>query len=566
MAGTPPPGPPDAGLDDTLDDSRIWLGIAALAVGVVYLVYLATHTHPAYEGGLFLDIARRLVADQYTLPERIAGYTTDGVPFAYPPLLFYVMAGIVAGTGVDAVTLQLMVPGLVIIATLVPFYYIAHALLGSTRQAGLATVIYGVAPAVLRWHISAGGIVRAPAMLLALTGVYCGLRLFRDGNRRWLMPAMVLFGLTVVAHPHYTAFFGLTYLVWFWAFDRTPRGLGMGGIVAGGGFILAAPWWVTVARLHGPGVFLAASGSHGGLLGGLPRLWGLFVVPIAEADVLSVLFVAVLAGAVTEVLRRRYLIPAWMVLSGYVIGKDRFVFVAGAMLISVLVWSKIYPAVYEARRGSISFPRGLPTGGNDRGRSLPDGGERPPGPAIAVAVTVVLCVTLVGALFAGSALATAHEHSSTLPQTVDSDDRAAMQWLRDSTADNATLLVMGDAAEWYPYYTNRSIVVSPWGLEWTSSERYYDEVELFQRVSTCRHPSCVQLQVGVQNRTSDYVVVPIGEYTVRGQEYWGTTQRVEAFADSERYQLVYQNDGAAVFRTSTVANDAGRGWRYPSPF
>lgn len=56
----------------------------------------------------------------WNLPGQIAGYTESGVPFAYPPLLFYAVAGLVEATSVDLVALELDLPGLISIAYLSP--------------------------------------------------------------------------------------------------------------------------------------------------------------------------------------------------------------------------------------------------------------------------------------------------------------------------------------------------------------------------------------------------------------------------------------------------------------
>ena len=535
-----------------VDDDVAWLALSIAAAGAVSLVYLATHVHPAYEGGLFLDIVTEIQAHGYGLPERIHGYTAEGVPFAYPPLMFYVIAFALEVTRVDPVTLLLVVPSTVVVLTVVPFYYTAKELLGVPRQAGLATVVFAVTPAVLRWHLSAGGIVRAPAMLLAVTGAYVSIRLFRDRDRRWLGPAIALFGLTVLTHPHYTAFFGLTYIVFYVAYDRTIRGLLGGALVAAGGLALAAPWWIQVALTHGPDVFLAASGSHSGLLGGVGRLERQFIRPVREADPLTMFYLSAYAGGIYAVIRRRYLLPAWMILASYVIGKNRFLFVAGAMLIGLLTWEVLVPAgrwLVAATR-SRDGPA-IATSKHRSGLEIGAGRQRGQIAALAIVVAVVVGAVGIGGLFAGSVLDTAHHHSTSLPQTVDGDDREAMTWVKVNTPPGSDVLVLGDAAEWYPYYTGRTIVVSPWGYEWTSSEQYYEEVDLYRDLSACDDSTCLNEQLAQSNRDPEYVAIPVGEYTVRGKEHWNDAQDVAAIASANEYRLVHENGGVAVFRVTS---------------
>ncbi|MFC7045084.1 ArnT family glycosyltransferase [Halobacteriaceae archaeon GCM10025711] len=418
-----------------------WLLTAIAAAAVVYVTYLATHPYPAYAGGLYLDIAEHIIANDYALPERIPGYTAEGVPFAYPPLLFYATAVVHDLTGVDPVALTRFVPGIAVMAYLVPYYFIADELLDARYQAGLATVLFAVTPTVLRWHLSAGGLVRAPAVLVMLTGVFFGLKLFRTGDRRWLLPAGVLFGLMVLSHPHYTVFFVLSYLLFFAFFDRTLGGLVNGAVVAAGGLVLASPWWLQVVATHGADIFLTASGTHTGLGGGPYRLLDQFVYPLGDLDGEILFYVGAYLGAGYLLARRRYFLPAWMVAATYFIGKNRFLFVAGSMLTAVFVFEWLVPAAREH----------LPT--LDRGRVVP----------VLTVLTVTLLALTMGTLYGASALNTAHEHSPTQPQYIDDHDVEAMQWMAANTPEDAGFVVAGDAAEWVPVHTDRTILVGPWG-------------------------------------------------------------------------------------------------------
>lgn len=513
-----------------------WLHLATVAVLVVHLAYLASHSHPAYEGGLFLDIAETIRANGYRLPTHIPGYTESGVPFAYPPLGFYLLAVALDVTAVEPTTVLLVAPGLVLLVSLVPFYYLARELLDTTEQAGLATVAFAVTPGVLRWHISAGGVVRTPALLFALAGAYTGVRLFRDGDRHWLVLSALLFGLVVLTHPHYAAFFGVTYLVLFAVLDRSRRGFARGATVAIGGALAAAPWWIQVVSVHGPDVFLAASGTHKGLAGGIDRLETVFVRPIREVDALTPFYLAVYAGTAYALLRRRYLLPTWLFAVGYLIGKRRFVFVAGSMLVAVLLLEAVVPTI-----------RAFAT--TRRGRRLA---------SVTVVALVVFSGTTVGVLFASGGLATAHDHSSSLPGTVDEDDRRAMAWLAANTDSDATVLVLGDTAEWVPYYTNRTIAVGPWGMEWVSTDRYYQEVERFRAVSRCDSPSCLTAQSRAAGVSPDYVYVPKGEYTVRGKEHWNGEWITRDIGAGDPYRPVYETDGVVVFQVvEPIAADDG---------
>ncbi|WP_458210682.1 ArnT family glycosyltransferase [Haladaptatus sp. NG-SE-30] len=507
-------------------DERAWLATAMGTGLLVYVVYLTTHPYPAYGAGLYLQIAQEISAHGYGLPESIPLYTKDGVPFGYPPLMYYVSAVLMDTTGVDPITLSRLLPGFVTVLYLVPFYFIAREVLKSTPRAGFATLLLSVTPPALQWHLSAGGVVRAPAFLFALTGAYTGLKLFKTADRKWIVPSAVLFGLTILTHPVYTVFFGTTYLVMFACFSRTPRGLVHGAIVAAGGILLASPWWLQIAATHGIGIFTAASGTHSGIGGGLGRLLQQFVYPL-DLDVPIVFFLGSFAGGVYLLKQRRVFLPLWLVSAALVLGKVRFQFPAGAMMASVFVFEVIVPRVRNWSR-TTNYPRSAPL----------------------VAVIVLgLLVSSVGVSFAASGLNSHHE-STTQPAFMDDDDRAAMQWVEENTAADSEFVVLGDAAEWFPLLTDRAILVGPWGVEWEGHKPYNHHLSLYKRMSRCPGKACITQKMISNDVNPDYIYVPKGHYTVRGIDEYQKPWMRENLVDSDRYKLIYENEGAMIFRVS----------------
>ncbi|RRJ32834.1 ArnT family glycosyltransferase [Halocatena pleomorpha] len=520
-------------------NDRFWLATALLVGSGVYVAYLLTHTHPAYEGGLYLQFVEEIIQNGYALPERIPYYLTGGIPFAYPPLVFYLIAIVTDVTGVDPVALELYAPGAIAIVYLIPFYYLAKELVGSPQTAGIGTMLFAVTPPVLRWHISAGGIVRAVAVLFTLLGMYVGVKLFQSGDRRWVLFGTVLFSLTMLTHPVYTVFFGGSYLLLFVFYDRTWRGLLAGAVVAIGGIVLTAPWWVQVVTTHGLDIYLSASGTHTGLFGGPDRLASQFVYPIWDMDIVTPFYVVAFAGGVYALFRRRYFLPTWMVLASYVIGKQRFTFVAGSILSALLIVEVIVPAI-SVTVNNLSVP--VPTGYK---KFI----------SIGLAIIFVIGAVGTGIGFAGSELTTVHDDSRTQPQTVDDDDLRAVEWIKNDTGPNETFVVLSDAAEWVPYYSERTVILSPWGAEWTTTSGYYTEYELFRDIATCSNVNCLNVLFGLSDRHPDYVYIPRDVYTVHGDEYSANPRLFHSMNASERYSLQYKNPGVAVFELTNADTD-----------
>jgi hypothetical protein len=502
-------------------------GLAAAAVAVALsATYVLTHPYPSYGAGLYMHIAELIRVNGYRLPDAIHAYAGT-IPAAYPPLMFYAAAFVVDVTGVSPLTYARLVPAAVTVIALVPFYLLAGELTRTRRQAGFATLLLATSPAALQWHISAGGIVRAPAFALSLAGVYAGVQVFTNGRRRWAAAGLVLFGLSILSHPVYTAFFGLSWLVLYAFHDRTLRGLAVGASVAAGGVLLAAPWWLSVVASQGPGVFFAAAGTHSGLGGGPHRLLDQFVYPL-DPSVAVVFFVAVFAAAAWMFRERRYFLPVWFVAVAYVIGKERFQFVPGSLMVALVFFDVVVPTIRRRVEGVDQRH------------------------VAAVLVAAVLVPATVGTLYAGGALASAHHGSPSQPAFIDDSDRAAMAWAAENTAPDADFVVAGDAAEWFPLLTDRPISIGPWGVEWTTPERYETQLSLYRDVSHCGSAACLSWQLERAGVYPDYVYVPKDTYTVRGLERTQTSWMRSTLVDADAYELVYESDEVIIVRVTSA--------------
>lgn len=491
-----------------------WLGLALLVGLAVAVLYLALNEYPSYGAGLYIHTADQIRAAGYGLPETIPHYTADGVPFAYPPLAFYVLA-VLRDLGAGTFATARIVPPLVVLATVVPAYLLGRDLLGGRLRGSAAALLVVVNPQVLEWHVSAGGLVRAPAFLFALAGAYAALRLFRDRDRAWLPVGVTLFALVVLTHPTYALFVAVTYLCFWAGYDRSVSGLVDGTVVGVGGLVLTAPWWLTVASRHGFGAFTAAAGTHGGVGGGL----------FAVVSGVSVWSLAVLAAGGVAVVGGWHVLGVWLVAVELLFKQPRFTYTVGAFGLvaaaTVLIeqcqhW---WPVVDERRL------------------------------TLAVAAMFLLATTGVGVV--------AYEFTdgtgSTTPAFLDDSDVEAMEWADRETQADATFVVLGDAAEWFPLVANRTILVSPWGMEWRDSSTYQRHIESYRNASTCQSARCVERWTDSVGAAPAYLYVPKGHYTVRGdsETNFGTLDR--SLAHRDRYEVAYENEGVVIFRV----RDAG---------
>jgi hypothetical protein len=516
-----------ATLVDLLAEHGRWLALPLGAGLVVYAVYLLTHPYPAFGAGLFMLMAEQISQGGYGLPAHVLYYTAEGVPFAYPPLAFYLVAAIRDLTGVDALTLSRLLPGLLTILYLVPAYLLGLATLHSRPRAAFAAVVVAVSPTIFQWHIGAGGFVRATAFLFLLAGLAAGLRLFRTRNAAWIAPAMACFALTILSHPKYVVFYAISFLLFWTFFDRSVDGLGNGTLVGVGGVVLTAPWWGQVIAHHGTDVFFRAAGTHREVGNVLLSLDTLITFRYVGHDIPWFLFgwrMLPVVAAAWLAWRRRWFLPTWLAVTATMVGESRFFFLVGALNTTALLFDGIGPFL----RDRLSA-----------------------GQTARVATVVVLVVATVG-LAIGSAYAAselnAHAGTETLPQYVDGDDLEAMEWVSEETHADAEFVVLGDAGEWFPYFTHRTTLVGPWGVEWRGDRAFRHQTQLFVEISDCYWANCLTTAFAENDVRPDYLYVPKESYTVKGATKAPRPTLLSSLRSSSRYEVVYENSGVAIFR------------------
>ena len=511
----------------------IWMAPALVAAVLIYYTYLTAHPYPSFGAGLFLEIAEQISAHGYGLPERIPHYAPGGIPLAYPPLTFYMVAAISDLTGASGVAISRFLPGLATVLYLFPVYLIARQVLPTRPQASFATLLVAVSPPILQWHISAGGLVRGYAFLFAIAGTYTGVKLFKTGEKWWVVPSLLLFSATVLSHPLYTAFFVLTYLVLFVAYDRTVSGLIAGSIVGFGALIVTAPWWVQVIMAHGPGVFTAAAGTHGGIGKGIDALVSSFGHHPVSAAVNAIWAAIPVAGVIYLLRLRRYFIATWFVTIGLLLGNARFTFLIGAFAATPLVFEVLIPLVKRETRSAINTQN-------------------------AAVFSIALVATFgmgAGMLYATSQMQS-HAGSASQPAFIDDHDVQAMEWVHSQTGPKDRFVVMGDAAEWFPHMAERTILIGPWGVEWKSTEAYQRQLTLYRDISTCGSAACLTATLEEADIHPTYIYVPRDGYTVRGMHVEPDPGLREDLLHSDRYTMVFENQGVMIFRVKGSLADA----------
>ena len=437
--------------------------LAATFAGlVVRLSYVLAWDFPLNDGGMFFVMTRDLLDAGFGMPPTTT-FNDLAIPYAYPPLGFYLAAVVTTVTGIDLIELFRWLPLVLSVACVPAFALLARELLPPTA-ARASTYLYALVPASFVWPIMGGGLTRSLGLVFALLALAALVRALDSGSRRALLLAALLSGLSAVSHPNAAAFLAVSALLIAVLRMPTRASLLRLALVGAGAIVVAAPWWLTVIARSGLSPFTSAASASRTedlivpAVGTLLRwnAWNEPLFPLVSA--------LALAGVAISLARRDLLLTLWIVALAFALPNP----------------FQMLSAIPLALLGGIAVATAF---------ALPIS----PRPARAIATAGVAYLTVAAMLaFVG------------VLEGLPADERVAMRWIDDETPADARVLVvttrswgMDAAGEWLPALARRASVVVPQGADWIPG------VAAERTVQHGRAEACAQSDGDCLERLSD---------------------------------------------------------------
>ncbi|MCC6381060.1 MAG: hypothetical protein IT304_01050 [Dehalococcoidia bacterium] len=509
----------------------------ALAVAVRAVQVLGT-SFPLNDGGLFYAMVRDLEANHF-VPPHTTSYNDAQIPFAYPPLAFYLAAAVDKATPFNLVDLFRYLPLLFTCATVGAFYLLARDMLRGRVAVVAALAAFALIPRSFIWLLMGGGLTRSLGLLFALLALHQVYRLYRDGDGRRLPLAVALSAATVLSHLE-TGWFLAFSVALFWAFCGRGRKAALHSAwLAAGTAALTAPWWGTIIAWHGLDPFTAANGTGGTVLSNAQTRDFAFLTlahGVSTSEPFFPLLGALgLLGGFACFVSRRFLLPAWWV--AIVLFDVRsfatFSSVPVALLAGIAVAEVLLP-LFD-RPGAL---------GRLVGRS--------PAPGVAVWLApafifgCMLYFAAYGALGRDPRLGEQATLTSLTP-----GEREAMAWIAATTPTDSRFLVIPQTfwqadreSEWFPVLANRPSVATVQGSEWLPAQAFDRQIGAHARAWGCAWAGtdCLDGWMAAHGATFTHVYLPNG----------CCGGLADALRTDPRYQLVYDGPGGVVYRLGPI--------------
>ncbi len=465
MAG-PAPTTTDRDLEE-IDSAAVLFGVGlALVVGgIVRVLPFFGTDFPLNDGGLFGIMIQDLVDNGFLLPVSTS-YNGLDIPFAYPPLAFYV-AGLGNVLGVPIIDTLRGVPLLFSLATIVAVYWLAAGVLRSRSGGVLAALAFALLPRSYLVLITGGGLTRGLGFLLAMISLGLAWRLMQNRKPSWWAATVLGLdaGLTALAHPQAAVFLATSVIVFLpWAVHRRVAAarLAFSAVIS---LLVVVAWLVPVMAVHGIDPLISAAQSGGRGLDGLLLLLSL---RFAELVVFDVITIAGLIGAVLAIRRREFMLPLWLVAIWIVDSRAGYTF-AMVPLALLTAYALLGPHQFMASKHRDEAVRPHPQTSGSRRRHV-----------------AVL-----------SGLVVANYYSGLRPTSplhgLDTEQQAALQWAGENTADDAVFAVVTNGtywendgvSEWFPALTGRRSAATVQGNEWLGPEMWQGQQEAYDGLQAC---------------------------------------------------------------------------------
>ena len=508
------------------DDLGKLLVIAAFILGGWLRLLTAYQAgFPIGDGGLFYVMIRALQNNGYRLPEFFL-YNGLNIPFAYPPLAFYLTGAINSLLKIPLLSVIQWFPAVVLTFSLFPFYRLSKTLLKSDFTAGIATLFYAFLPSGIFYLIQGGGITRSLGQLfliLAITNIYL---VFTQPSRKYLLFAILFGSLVCISHPEAALHtIASASALWFLK-ARTRAGTINAVIIAGGVAVLTSIWWIPRILTLGMSPYLSAAQTG---LNSISYIFRALVIPPSMESFLTIIALMAMAGIIIEIIRKNYTLPILYILPILIEprGAATATSIFMAILASIALCDLVLPALsnLEGRFRQVQLDMPLQSRG-----------------------AKILLAYLMLNLFLGMYNFAMNIQNNTLSD----ENRQAFSWVQGHTPSDSRFIIMGDnydlTGEWFPLLAERINMSTCQGQEWLGIGKISNCIQTGNSINQCPFSSspltCIANISHTGNINHNYIYITRRAASVSWPKADNLIAEMEQHAN---YILVYHTENVYIF-------------------
>lgn len=470
------------------------LGLAIL-FGVFVRVFPALLSDfPINDGGMFAVMMRDLQANNFLLPT-FTTYNLANIPFAYPPLAFYIGA-LLQIFGISETQILIWLPAFLSSLTIPLFYLLVFQLTKSRIHASLAAMFFALTPGNYVWLLMGGGLTRALGTCFLILAIYFVHRAYQESNIKITTFAIIFCSLTVLSHPQMALIATVSSFIFLLFAVRMKKSILHATIIAFGTLLFTSIWWVNIISQHGFDVFISA-GQSGNLRASLTALIeNLFSIQtfLPFATIFRIL------GLTWLIYKKRFDLLIWG-FSLYLIDQRSAPILTSFLfpILSAFGFADVLPAFINWFRNKKFTPLPYEKLFNHHASSM-----------------TLLGITFY--LFIECGFHAFVIRNLTLPN----EAREVMIWIKENTTpENSFLILTGredvmtdPVQEWFPALAERHSETTLQGLEWTLQNEFENRWNQLAELQQCEDLICVNNQAQAMNLEFTYLMLDKSNFDV----------------------------------------------------
>jgi hypothetical protein len=474
---------------------------------------------PLNNGGLYLFFSEIIAQNNFSYPTYIPFYTENGIPFAYPPLIFYILALISKMFHTPLLILFIYAPTIISIVCIFAFYFLVKELFSEKSLILISTIIFALYPPLISYSAQGLFLVHGVGTLFFIIGLILVLRWMKFNDDTLIFFIGILFGLLLLSSPRCAFAYALVLLTVALLNPRkkTFFSLAFIGIIA---TLISSPWWITVIQNHGITVLL-----NGFMLRQPTAVFNVFInIYLYNFYNYQLSLMAIcLLGLFYYIVKKEFFLPVLFLL--LVISGGYGVVIIPLILIIILFSVGLLKVIFPALKYILNA-------------------DTPTKTLLPLFFTILLLILILG----GSYIQNRDFFESRYSSLKDDEklNFEAMYWIYQNTENTSSFIVKDVIAseqknqfwigDWFPAITHRKTLNTFYGNEWTNKPQLWlADLEL----SNCKDTYCFE---NVSNKYNfNYTHVYIIKYPENGYI-------ISSFANSDDYKVIFENSKVVIFK------------------
>ena len=494
---------------------------ALLFGGIIRFAAPMSAQGPVNDGGLFMQMTQDLQENHFSLPEYTT-YNDAGIPFAYPPLGFYLVGAIQSISGISLFDLFTYLPAVFCTLAILTFYFLALEFTQDTLEASIAALFYAVLPKSIDWFIMGGGTLRAIGVIFSFLVLKFAYRLFTAKDARAVLPTVIFAALLILTHPETSFQVAFSTLVLAIFFLRGRKSILHSFYVVFLVMVLTSPWWLVLLMRYGTAPLQAALNVGAGLPNMATTILYFFQFHLGGEAILSVIAVLGLIGLVWDIRNWDFFLLAW-VGSTFLIEPRAAPFASLTPLILLAIKG------LDATLTGLGYPQDLTNGFESKG-------------ARGVLLGLVTYTFMSGVIYSMQL----GNQFRILPQ-----ERDTMSWIVQNTKPASRFLVLtGEASltdplsEWFPALTGRISLLTAQGHEWTLDSPLLKNLRAYNQAQAClnENESCLSAW------DFDYVYIRKVRPMPEGNVVESPSILGFSLREAQDYKIIFENEAAVIYQ------------------